>query len=261
MAGQPPSADWDGASYDRVSAPQLRWGRNVLERLELSGDEVVLDAGCGTGRVTEELVARLPQGHVVALDASPSMLAQAQARLGAARAAGRVSFLHADLRSLSPAALGDRAPLDAVLSTATFHWVTDHDKLFADLRSVLRPGGQLVAQCGGEGNIASVIAAVRSLGVERAGTWLYASPEDTAVRLRRAGFEMTEVWSHPEVATFDGPADLVEFLGTVCLREHLGTLPEEQRRPFAEKVAAAMPAAEVDYVRLNMVARARGAAI
>ena len=144
----------------------------------------MVDAGCGTGRVTEELLARLPRGRVVALDASPSMLEQAQARL--ATAGDRVSFLQVDLSELSPSDLGGLCPVDAVLSTATFHWVTDHDRLFANLHGILRPGGQLVAQCGGAGNIASVIEAVRSLGVERAGTWLYASPRGDD-RTPRAG--------------------------------------------------------------------------
>jgi trans-aconitate 2-methyltransferase len=248
--------DWDGASYDRVSGPQLRWGRAVIERLHLTGSETVLDAGCGTGRVTDELLARLPHGRVVALDASPSMLAQAEARLAPAAAAGRVSFVQADLLDLEPSSLGGAAPLDAVLSTATFHWVTDHDQLFAKLHAVLRPGGQLVAQCGGEGNIANVIEAVHSLGVERAGTWLYASAEDTTARLQRAGFDVVEVWCHPEQAEFPEGTGLVEFLSTVCLRDHLSTMAPPERRPFAEKVAAAMPAPVIDYVRLNMVARA-----
>lgn len=247
--------DWDGATYDRVSAPQARWGRAVLERLELEGDETVLDAGCGTGRVTEELVARVPRGRVVALDASPSMLEQAQARLGPA--GDRVSFVRADLSRLSPEDLNGLCPVDAVLSTATFHWVTDHDRLFANLHAILRPGGQLVAQCGGKGNIASVIDAVRSLGVERAGTWFYASPEETAERLEQAGFTDVQAWSHPEVATFTTGTGLIDFLGTVCLREHLATMPASERRPFAERVAAAMPAPVIDYVRLNIVARAK----
>jgi trans-aconitate 2-methyltransferase len=249
--------DWDGATYDRVSDPQLRWGRAVLERLELTGTETVLDAGCGTGRVTEELVARLPHGRVVALDASPSMLAQARARLAAAGATGSVSFVQADLLDLAPELLGRAAPLDAVFSTATFHWVTDHDRLFANLHSVLRPGGHLVAQCGGQGNIASVLEAVRSLGAERVGTWLYASPQETAARLERAGFEVGDVWCHPELATFADDTELVEFLSTVCIRQHLATMAPADRRPFAQKVAAAMPATAIDYVRLNMVARAR----
>jgi trans-aconitate 2-methyltransferase len=246
--------DWDGASYDRVSTPQARWGRAVLERLELEGDETVVDAGCGTGRVTEELLARLPRGRVVALDASPSMLELAQARL--AKAGERVSFVEVDLSELSPADLVGLSPVDAVLSTATFHWVTDHDRLFANLHAVLRPGGQLVAQCGGAGNIASVIEAVRSLGVDRAGTWLYASPEETTERLERAGFSDVHAWSHPELATFQSDASLIEFLGTVCLREHLATIPPSERRPFTEHVAAAMPSTVIDYVRLNIVARA-----
>jgi trans-aconitate 2-methyltransferase len=247
--------DWDGASYDRVSAPQVRWGRVVLERLHLTGDETVLDAGCGTGRVTEELAAALPHGHVVALDASASMLDQARARL--AHSAANVSFVQADLLDLRPDLLDGSAPLDAVLSTATFHWVTNHDQLFVNLRSVLRRGGQLVAQCGGAGNLGNVIAAVRSLGVERVGTWLYATPEETVPRLERAGFGDLEVWCHPEVASFPDGAGLVEFLVTVCLREHLATMAPGERSPFAAAVAAALPAPAIDYVRLNIVARAK----
>jgi len=182
------------------------------------------------------------------------MLEQAQARLGSA--GDRVSFMQADLYELSPADLGGLCPVDAVLSTATFHWVTDHDRLFANLHSILRPGGQLVAQCGGAGNIASVIEAVRSLGVDRAGTWFYASPEETSTRLERAGFTDVQAWSHPELATFQTDASLAEFLETICLREHLATMPPSERRLFAEHVAAAMPATVIDYVRLNIVARA-----
>jgi len=246
--------DWDGASYDRLSGPQALWGRAVLKRLVLAGDETVLDAGCGTGRVTEELLGRLPHGRVVALDASASMLAQAQARLEVL--GRRVSFVRGDLLDLETTTLGGAAPVDAVLSTATFHWVTDHDRLFANLRAVMRTGAQLVAQCGGEGNLAGVIAAVRSVGADRAGTWLYASPDETAARLERAGFADIEVWSNPELVSFSAAGTLVDFLQTVCLREHLGTLVPEERRPFTESVVAAMPEPVIDYVRLNIVARA-----
>jgi trans-aconitate 2-methyltransferase len=248
--------DWDGQSYDRLSGPQARWGRAVLERLDLSGDETVLDAGCGSGRVTEELLAKLPRGRVIALDASPSMIDQAKKRLAGAASRGQVTFVRADLADLSLATLGG-STVDAVLSTATFHWVTDHDRLFSNLRSVLRLDGQLVAQCGGEGNIASVVAAVRSLGVERAGTWLYATVEETEARLEKAGFEVLRTWSHPELVSFTDRTALVDFLCTVCLREHLGRMPPQRRRAFAEQVAAAMPGAVIDYVRLNMVARAK----
>lgn len=245
--------EWDGARYDQVSGPQASWGTTVLTRLQLRGDETVLDAGCGSGRVTEQLLELLPRGHVVALDGSTSMLDQARARL--APAGERASFVHADLLDLGPELLPDGGPVDAVLSTATFHWVTDHDRLFANIYRSLRSGGQLVAQCGGEGNIQGLIATVRSLGVERAGTWLYASAPETARRLARAGFIDVQAWCHPELVRFEHHRDLVEFLQTVCLREHLATVPEHDRLPFAERVARAMPEPVLDYVRLNILAR------
>jgi trans-aconitate 2-methyltransferase len=225
----------------------------VLGRLVLEGTETVLDAGCGSGRVTEELLDRLPRGRVVALDASASMLDEARRRL--ARHRDRVQFVRADLLDLKPAVLANRLTVDAVLSTATFHWVTDHDRLFANLASVVRPGGRLVAQCGAEGNLARLLDAVRSLGVERAGTWLYASRDETLRRLDRAGFVDVDVWTNPEPTSFDDPAELADFLSTVILREHLATLAPDERRTFVERVAAAMGEPVIDYVRLNIVAR------
>lgn len=247
-----PVREWDASTYDRVADPQARWGGAVLDRLVLTGSETVLDAGCGTGRVTEVLRARLPQGHVVALDASRAMLQEARARLGAA---GRVSFVATDLLDLRPELLGEHAPVDAVLSTATFHWVTDHDRLFGNLAATLRPGGRLVAQCGGEGNIAGLLAAVRSLGVDRVGTWHYASPEATTRRLHAAGFVDVRVWTHAEPTAFEPGEPLLDFLEAVCLREHVATLPPDRRRPFVAAVAAAMPEPVIDYVRLDIDAR------
>ena len=132
--------DWDAASYDRLPIPMTGWGLAVLDRLPLRGDERVLDAGCGTGQVTEALRERLPRGDVVALDASPSMLERARMRLGD----DRIAYVTHDL--LEPIPI---EPVDAILSTATFHWVPDHDRLFANLALVLQADGPLAAQCGG----------------------------------------------------------------------------------------------------------------
>lgn len=248
--------DWHGARYDRLSHPQARWGLQVLERLELRGDETVLDAGCGSGRVTQELVKRLPGGQVIAFDASASMLRQAQQRLAPWQ--HQVTMVHGDLGALEPGMLAGAAPVDAIFSTATFHWVTDHNRLFSGLAGVLRPGGQLVAQCGGQGNIEAVLEAVRSLGVTRVGAWHYPSVDATVDRLRRAGFGAVQVWTHPEPTPFPDLGTLADFLETVCLREHLATLVHEERRDFVERVAAAMPAPVIDYVRLDMDARLAG---
>jgi trans-aconitate 2-methyltransferase len=247
--------EWDATAYDRVADPQARWGAAVVDRLPLSGGETVLDAGCGSGRVTEMLLDRVPDGHVIGLDASAAMVDAATRRLAAA--GDRVSFVCCDLLDLTPEVLGGRAPVDAVLSTATFHWVTDHDELFRRLAAVLRPGGQLVAQCGGAGNISTLVATVASLGVPRVGEWTYADADTTSRRLDAAGFDVDAVWLHDEPTAFEPGRPFEDFLETVCLRQHLATLPEAQRRAFVEAVATAMPAAELDYVRLNIVARRR----
>ena len=164
--------DWNAASYERVAAPLEAMGRDVLDRLTLRGDERVLDAGCGTGRVTAALVERLPRGEVIAVDGSPAMVEQARERLG-----GRAEVRVADLLELEL----DR-PVDAILSTATFHWIADHDRLFARLHGALKPGGRLVAQCGGEGNIAELAEAAARVGEREPalagweGPWHFASP-------------------------------------------------------------------------------------
>lgn len=237
--------DWDAPTYDRVSGPQARWGLATLERLPLRGDERVLDAGCGTGRVTEALLARLPRGSVVALDASPSMLVEARARLGDER----VTYVEADLGLPLPI-----EAVDAVFSTATFHWVLDHDVLFAHLAAVLRPGGRLVAQCGGLGNIGRIQAALRDLG-EWEGPVYFAGVPETERRLAAAGFSDAEVWLHDEPTPFPTREALETFLATVVLGHHLERLPPDERPGFVQSVTARLPSWEVDYVRLNISAR------
>jgi trans-aconitate 2-methyltransferase len=253
----PPYRAWDAVAYDRLADPMARWGEAVVERLILRGDETVLDCGCGTGRVTEKLVERLPRGKVIALDVSADMLAEARRRL--ATAGERVTFVEADLLELSLTSLGVGAAVDAVLSTATFHWITDHARLFRNLAGVLRPGGQLVAQCGGDGNIADLLAVAARCGVERPGTWEYAAPDVTAERLAAAGFVDVEVWTNEEPTRFDDPERLMEYLEAVCLREAVARMGADERREVLGAIVAAMAEPVIDYVRLNIAATAGAA--
>lgn len=246
-------SQWDGATYDRVSNPQARWGASVLKRLALRGDETVLDCGCGSGRVTEQLLAALPAGRVIALDASASMLDEARRRLDSVGA--RVRFVQADLLQLCAATLGDDGPVDAVFSSATFHWITDHPRLFANLAGVLRPGGRLAAQCGGQGNISGLLAVAKSVGLQRASTWEYASAEVTRTRLEAAGFDDVQVWTHEEPTRFESTNELAEYLETVCFGQALAAMEDDERRALIGAVVVAMPEPMIDYVRLNMVAR------
>jgi trans-aconitate 2-methyltransferase len=245
--------EWDAKTYDAISDPQFNWGTEVLGRLELDGDEAVLDAGCGSGRVTEELARRLPEGRVIAVDGSEAMIAEARERLG-----DGASYLVADLSELEV-----EEPVDLIFSTATFHWILDHDRLFARLRAGLRPGGRLVAQCGGEGNVAEhakVIATVAARPEfagdfgEMTGIWNFASPEETEAKLRKAGFDEARCWLEPKPVQPEHP---LEFTSTVTLGPLLAQLPEEKRRPFAEAILEQSEKPLVlDYVRLNIEARA-----
>jgi trans-aconitate 2-methyltransferase len=245
MAG----SDWDARSYDRISAPHAAMGAAALERLALVGHERVLDAGCGSGRLTEQLAERLPEGSVVALDGSAAMLDEARRRL--ARFADRVSFVQADL---ARPPLPVEGQVDAVLSTATFHWVLDQEALYRGLAMVLRPGGRLSVQCGGEGNAAEMIAAVRAEGVETVDRFHFAGPGETLDRLTRLGFTGVDAWLTTESIAFASQADLEEYIITPYLRPVTG-LPDGELTRLARAAAARLQAPVLHYVRLNITAR------
>ncbi len=248
--------DWDAATYDRISAPQQAWAAEQLERLELSGDEVVLDAGCGSGKVTARLADLVPRGRVYGVDVAPSMAAHAARMLGP-----RATIFCQDLVELDLP-----EPVDAAFSNATFHWVPDHDALFAALHRTLKPGGQLVAQCGGRGNIDSFRRESEALCRQEPFAphfatwrqpWNYASAEETAARLQGAGFTEVRCWLEAKPTT---PPEPRNFARTVCLVRHLEALPEALRASFLdgvmERVAARTGEPVVlEYVRLNIVAR------
>ena len=247
--------DWNADVYHRVSGPQVAMAGAVLDRLELRGDETVLDAGCGSGRVTRLLLERLPRGRVIAVDASPDMVARAREEL---RDEPRADVREADLAQLR---LDPGEQVDAVFSNATFHWVPDHDALFGALAAALRRG-RMSVQCGGEGNVAGVqsaalqAAADSGLGHRFAGwrrPWNFAGPRETARRLERAGFEDVRCWLQAWPVTPDEPR---AYLETVCLGPHLERLADGEHRRFLDAVMARLGEQPVlDYVRLNIVAR------
>jgi trans-aconitate 2-methyltransferase len=242
--------DWDARTYDRVADPMARWGEAVLARLSLDGHETVLDAGCGSGRVTEMLASRLPDGNVIALDGSPSMVEAARDRL--ARFGERVEYLVADLGAALPI---EPASLDGVLSTATFHWVPDHDALFRNLAAATRPGGRLVAQCGGAGNVASIERVLVTLGDGWRGGVHFETAGDTARRLTTAGYVDVECWLSEEPTRFERGEPFETYLRTVVLGAHLADMPRDRQDAFVHAVADRLGEPLIDYVRLNIVAR------
>lgn len=242
---------WDAASYDRVSGPMEAMGREVLDRLPLRGDETALDAGCGTGRVTALLAERLPAGRVVAADVDPDMVGRARRNLG-----DLAHVVRADLTALPL-----DAAVDAILSTATFHWIPDHERLFGSLHDALRPGGRLVAQCGGSGNVARLLEAADAVAAERhpdafegfARPHRFVGPEETEATLTRTGFTDVRCWLQPRPVV---PSDPLAYLETVTLGPHLDRVPPDDRDAFVRAVADRLgDPVTVDYVRLNIDAR------
>ena len=257
------TSEWNAASYHRVSGPQTEWGRRVLSRLTVNGDERAVDAGCGTGRLTGELMQMLPHGRVVAIDRSWNMLVAAREHL-ASEHGRRVWFARVELPRLP-----FNGWADLLFSTATFHWVRDHAQLFREIFRALRPGGRLFAQCGGGPNLAHAHAlageVMRSEPFARyftqwAGPWEFSVPDLAAERLKNAGFVDIATSLEPAPTTLADEAAYREFVTTVIYTPHLAVLPEGALRSrFIDEVTARAarqnPPFTLDYWRLNLEGR------
>ena len=256
--------EWNSEAYHRLSSPQVSWGKKVLSRLKLKGNERVLDAGCGTGLLTAELLEALPRGRVVAIDLSQNMLSTARAHL-AQEFGSRLHLLACDLLGLP-----FRRVFHAVVSTAAFHWVLDHDQLFRNLHDVLVPDGCLEAQCGGGPNIARLRDRANALATTSAFAnyfagfrepWLFEDAEDAAQRLRNAGFVDVETSLEAAPTVLDDAAHYNEFVRNIVLRRHLENIPEPAERDrfmaiLTQQAARDDPPFLLDYWRLNLRGRA-----
>ena len=256
--------EWNSAVYHRLSGPQVSWGKKVLARLKLRGGELVLDAGCGTGRLTEELLAALPHGRVIGIDLSQNMLNSA--RLHLVRDFNRrLSLVSCDLLHLP-----FQKKFDIVVSTAAFHWVQDHDRLFKNLHDILRPGGWLEAQCGGGPNVkrlrnrADALTASPKFAKHFEGfrePWLFEDAEGAAETLRRAGCVDVETSVEAAPTILDDAPHYNEFVRNIVLRRHIENIPtEEEKAAFmsalTEQAAGDDPPFLLDYWRLNLRGRA-----
>ncbi len=242
------------------------WGERVLARLTLTGQERVVDAGCGTGRLSAALLERLPHGRLLCVDRSANMVRQAAAHLRplAAHTKCRLHLAHADLLALPL-----REWADVVFSTATFHWVLDHPALFAQVFTALAPGGRLLAQCGGAGNLARVHRwadevtrwpAFAPSFEGWADPWEFATPERTRARLAEAGFVDVTADLEEAPTPFETRATFEAFMRTVVLRPHLARIAGERLAADFVTAVADEAWAEgrgfwLDYWRLNLSAR------
>ncbi len=258
----PALREWNSSAYHRLSSPQVSWGRKVLSRLRLRGDEVILDAGCGTGRLTAELAEALPRGHIIGVDLSQNMLRSAREHLAGFEL--RVSLLACDLSHLP-----FENAFDGIVSTAAFHWVLDHDQLFESLYRALVAGGWLEAQCGGGPNVARVRERANLLAastefaayfVDFREPWLFQGAESAAESLRRVGFAAVETSVEPALTVLDNAEHYSEFVRNIIFHRHLERIPTEAQRGqfmarLTEQAAHDDPPFSLDYWRLNLRGR------
>jgi trans-aconitate 2-methyltransferase len=260
MSEPPTSREWNAAEYHRLSAPQFQWGQRIVSQLRLRGDERLLDAGCGTGKLTRILLENLPRGHIVGLDLSRNMVLHARQNLKP-DFGGCVSFVCADL-----VALPFRRCFDGIFSTASFHWVLNHDALFRNLYEALRPAGWLHAQCGGGPNLERLRKRVSALSQSSefsrwlgkySEPWFFSDAEGAARRLRAAGFQDVETGLEEASFAVASDGEFQEYLRTFVLHRHLELLPTGAlRTAFTQKLAEASahdnPPWMLDYWRLNL---------
>lgn len=253
---------WDAEAYDAVSSVQFESGRKLIDRRQWRGDEIVLDAGCGTGRLAVELLDRVPRGRVIAVDHDPAMVAEARKRLS--REAPSAQVVEADVASLSGI-----EPVDVIYSNAVLHWIQDHDRVFATFFRHLKPGGELLIQCGGEGNLRQVRGACETIMRMPAfadpfrawkNPWRYEDDASTEERLFIAGYEHAEVSLDPAPARFSDDASHEKFVRTVILPPYLDRLStpalrESFAREYFARAAAGPNPRTLDYVRLTIRAR------
>lgn len=248
--------EWNATAYDELPLPHVEWGKRTIARLGLSGTERILDAGCGTGRDGVELLRQFPDVDLVGVDGSKQMIDQAGQRLGASAAVAVVDLTDPDAVA-SSLTLGRTGPFDAVMSVACFHWIAEHEKLFHNLAGVLRPGGRLITDAGGRGNISIVEEAIAKVREIPNDPKTFASPDDERRHLAGAGFEVEKVELRPHPIRIDDPHTMERYLATVCLGGYLEALSEEDGQRFLREVQQAMTEPVFDYVRLEITATRR----
>jgi trans-aconitate 2-methyltransferase len=251
---------WNAEVYDRIGTPMRRWAQQVIDDLKLRGDETVLDAGCGSGSVTFDLLEQLPNGKVYAVDASAEMVASLEKTI-AERGERRVTAMHA---SLTDFMLPE--PVDVVFSNAVFHWIPDDDALFGCLFRATKAGGRLRAQCGGFGNNRNVLASVAAVREqERFAKHLgefrdskkYRTPDEAKTALERAGWRDIRASLFDAPVPFDDHASAALYVKTILLRDHVARLPEDLQDAYClavveETVRRHGEPYVADYVRLDM---------
>ena len=260
---------WDATTYDCISDIQESWGHKIIERRRWKENEIVLDAGCGSGRITKIISTQVPQGKVFAVDSDSSMMTIAKENLAKF---SNIQFIKADVSEIE---LDEK--VDVVFSNAALHWILNHKKMFELFWQILKPDGQLLIQCGGYGEFAKTLPIFNKVRKSNQfynyfcndkgeniwkQTWYFAKKEDTEKMLKEIGFKNIQVFLENRESKFNNKEEYFLFIKTIVLLPYLKYLPNETLKDkFAKSVIQEIETNskelqwKLDFVRLNINAK------
>jgi len=229
---------WNAADYAANSVVQQTWARELIAKLNLHGDEHVLDVGCGDGKVTAEIARILPRGSATGMDASPQMIEFARENFPA------TAFPNLRFRVMDAQKIKFDRQFDLVFSNAALHWADDHQAILRGAASVLKTGGRLMISCGGKGNADDVFTALRpemrlkhwrEFFKKMPTPYFFYAPADYEKWLPKFGFKITVLKLAPKDATYAGAEGFAAWLRTTWI-PYVQRVPEKLREEFIAAV-------------------------
>lgn len=236
---------WNARDYAQHSSAQLQWASELIPKLGLQGHESLLDLGCGEGRITALIAARIPQGRVLGIDLSPEMIALASIQFPPSTHPN-LSFLQMDISRIAL-----EQHFDLAFSNAALHWVADHGAVLRGVRSCLHSGGRVLFQMGGRGNAGGIFAAIGEMLARPhwcgyfqgfAAPYSFYGPEQYRDWLPQTGFRPLRAELIPKDMYHPDPAGLLGWLRTTWF-PYTDRLPADQREAFLGEVVEAYLAA------------------
>ena len=249
-----------------VSHAQESWGHEIIEDRKWKGNEIVLDAGCGSGRLTKILSIKVPQGKVIAVDSDLSMIRLAKENL--------VKFSNIEFIQMDISEIELEEKVDVVFSNAVLHWILNHKKVFERFWQILKPDGQLLIQCGGHRNLTKTLSIINKVRKSKEfynyfcnnkgediwnEPWYFGKKEDTEKILQEIGFRNIQVFLENKEAKFHNKEEYFLFIKTIVLIPYLKYLPNDRLKDkFAKSVIQEIETNarelqwKLDFVRLNI---------